>query len=118
LGSCGVEPLLYLLGLWIIRDRPVAFGALLAFGSLHREFTMYAVPALLLIHAADGSLWTKDAVRWMGRAISGFAMMWVALDYVRLHVDGLSLLLQAQMAGKQVCFQAAELAGRFRYVAV
>jgi len=118
LGSCGVEPLLYLLGLWIIRDRPVAFGALLAFGYLHREFTMYAVPALLLIHAADGSLWTKDAVRWIGRAISGFAIMWVALDYVRLHVDGLSLLLQAQMTGKQLCFQAAELADRIRYVAV
>ena len=54
LGSSGVEPLLYMLFLWMLRARPFAFGALLAFGFLHREFTMYAVPALVLVELAAG----------------------------------------------------------------
>ena len=49
LGSSGVEPILYVLFLWMLRKRPFAFGALLVFGFLHREFTMYAVPALVVI---------------------------------------------------------------------
>jgi hypothetical protein len=118
LGSSGVEPLIYLLILWVLRDRPVAFGALLAFGFLHREFTLYAVPALVVINAADGSLWTAAAARWMGRMVLGFALVWVALNFVRLQLDGLSLLLQAQMTGSHICFRAAELADRIRYVAV
>src|SRR5207248_1018979 len=48
-GSSGVEPLLYVLVLWLLRGRPFAFGALCAFGFVHREFTLYALPALALI---------------------------------------------------------------------
>ena len=61
LGSSGVEPLLYVLFLWMLRARPFAFGALLVFGFLHREFTTYALPALVAVHAADRSVWTADA---------------------------------------------------------
>ena len=63
LGSSGVEPLLYILFLWMLRGRPFAFGALLAFGFLHREFTMYALPAIALVELAGGSAWTADTVR-------------------------------------------------------
>ena len=44
LGSSGIEPLIYIVLLWYLRSRPVAFGALLAVGFLHREFTMYSMP--------------------------------------------------------------------------
>jgi hypothetical protein len=116
LGSSGIEPLLYVLILWVLRSRPVAFGALLAIGFLHREFTMYAVPALALVHALDGSLFTRAALAWAARALAGFAAVWVALDYLRLHLEGLSLILQAQMLGRHACVEIAQLPARFRYV--
>src|ERR1700681_340323 len=67
LGSSGVEPLLYVLILWMLRSRPFAFGALLVFGILHREFTLYAIPALLVVQAADRSLWPPGTARWTMR---------------------------------------------------
>ena len=116
LGSTGVEPLLYLLILWSLRDRPFGFGALLVIGSLHREFTLYAVPALIVIQILDRSLWTRATGRWTVRMLSGFGLVWVILDYLRLHIEGASLLLHAQMPGSFVCFRPVELMDRIRYV--
>jgi hypothetical protein len=41
--GASVEPFLYVLALWALRGRPVAFGLVLAVGFLHREFTIFAV---------------------------------------------------------------------------
>lgn len=41
-----VEPWLYVLLLWIARDRPWICGAILGIGSLQREFTLYGAAAL------------------------------------------------------------------------
>src|SRR2546430_341877 len=57
-----VEPLLYVLLLWELRYRPFAFGVLLAFGFLQREFTLYALPAVAFVEIAGGS-WTSETVR-------------------------------------------------------
>ena len=46
-----VEPWLYVLLLWWLRDRPFAFGAMLGIGVLHREFTAYGAAALLMMDA-------------------------------------------------------------------
>jgi hypothetical protein len=46
-----VEPWLYVLLLWWLRDRPFAFGLTLGLGFLHREFTAYGAAALLAIDA-------------------------------------------------------------------
>lgn len=43
------EPFLYVLLLWLLRDRPLAFGVLFAFGFIHREFTIYGVTAIIAI---------------------------------------------------------------------
>jgi hypothetical protein len=48
-GGGNPEPFLYVLILWLLRDRPLAFGAVFALGFLHREFTAYAVSAIVLI---------------------------------------------------------------------
>ena len=74
LGSSGVEPLLYVLILWMLQSRPFAFGALLVIGYLHREFTLYAIPALVVIHAADRSIWSAAAARWMAWMAAGAAL--------------------------------------------
>jgi hypothetical protein len=44
-----VEPWLYVLWLWWLRDRPLGFGAVLGLGMLHREFTAYGAVALLVM---------------------------------------------------------------------
>ena len=46
-----VEPWLYVLLLWWLRDRPFALGLTLGVGVLHREFTAYGAAALLVMDA-------------------------------------------------------------------
>jgi hypothetical protein len=79
-----IEPFGYVLVLWIIRRRPVAFGVLLGFGTLHREFTFLAVPALAL------ACWREPDVRapasLAGRA-AGFLLVWVIVDIIKRNVN-------------------------------
>src|SRR5690606_4591953 len=49
-----IEPLFYALVLWITRRRPVLFGLVFAFGFLQREFTLFAVLAILAL-----DVWTR-----------------------------------------------------------
>jgi hypothetical protein len=116
LGSSGVEPLLYVLFLWMLRSRPFAFGALLVFGFLHREFTIYAVPAMLLVHAFNRSLWSAEAGRWTMWAAAGAALVWLILDDLRFHLEGSSLFLQAQMAGQWACLDVLGPIERIRFL--
>ncbi len=48
-----VEPWLYVLLLWIARDRPWWLGGILGFGMLHREFVVYGAVALLIMDALE-----------------------------------------------------------------
>jgi hypothetical protein len=110
-GAC-VEPFVYVLLLWRLRQRPLAFGAVLAVGFLHREFTIFAVPALVLVEAASGSLWDRANLRragWMG---AGFILVWIVVDAIKLYQAGLSLGLQASSLAGQMCMAPSELAGR------
>jgi hypothetical protein len=116
LGSSGVEPLLYVLILWMLRGRPFAFGALLAFGFLHREFTMYALPALAIVELADRSSWTANTVKRVVQAAAGFVLLWMIIDVAKRYLDGNSLILQARQLGKFACFDGAPIVDRVRYV--
>ena len=44
-----VEPFLWVLVLWLLRARPALLGIALGLAFLNREFTIYAVPALLAV---------------------------------------------------------------------
>ena len=73
-GAC-VEPFLYVLLLWRLKQRPFAFGAVLAVAFLHREFTIFAIPALVFVEAASGSFLDRANLRragWMG---AGFVLV-------------------------------------------
>lgn len=48
-GGGNPEPFLYVLILWLLRDRPLAFGMMFAIGFVHREFTAYGVSAIVAI---------------------------------------------------------------------
>lgn len=54
------EPFLYVLILWVLRDRPFAFGLVFGLGFIHREFTAYGVIAIVAISMlADRRLNTR-----------------------------------------------------------
>jgi hypothetical protein len=53
-----IEPFLWILLLWFVRERPFWFGSLLAVGFLNREFVIYAVPVLVA-----GQLWSRTLFR-------------------------------------------------------
>lgn len=44
-----LEPFLYIVLLWLTRRRPGWFGLIFGIGFLHREFTIYAVAAIVVI---------------------------------------------------------------------
>lgn len=61
-----IEPLLYSLVLWLLRRRSVAFGLVFAFGFLQREFTLFAVLAILIVDGWTGELFTRRRVaHWL-----------------------------------------------------
>jgi hypothetical protein len=68
--SANIGPFVYVVALWLLRERPLWFGAVLGVGFLHREFTIYAVPVLLLGDAMSGALWRPARVRtWLVAAV-------------------------------------------------
>jgi hypothetical protein len=82
-----VEPFLYIVLLWLLRDRPMWFGATLALGFLQREFAVYAVPVLLLGELIAGRLLTRAAVRkWMIAMVTGLAV-WQGVQALQPFAD-------------------------------
>ena len=82
--GAGIEPFGYALLLWALRSRPLAFGALLGFGTLHREFTFLALPAVAL------ACWRDPEYRRPGslaRRAAGFAAVWLTVDVVKRNVN-------------------------------
>jgi hypothetical protein len=69
--GANIEPFLYVLLLWWLRRRPLAFGAVLGFGVLHREFTIFAFSALALLWLLERG-WRRRGV-WRDVAVGGLA---------------------------------------------
>ncbi len=94
--GASVEPFLYVLVLWTLRRRPVAFGVLLCLGTLHREFTILALPALAAAHLVEGR-----AVQWRAvlRGTAAFAGTWIAIDALQHWLRSGSLAQEAQTIG-------------------
>jgi hypothetical protein len=102
-GAC-IEPFVYVLLLWRLRFRPIGFGMLLAFGSLHREFTILALPAIVLVEAGRGSLWAWTNLRRAALMACGFGLVWLIVDDLKMHLAGGALALQVSSLGNQMCF--------------
>jgi hypothetical protein len=78
-----VEPFLYTVLLWLTRRRPVWFGAIFAVGFLQREFTAYALVALVMVEAASGALFSRDAARRAVLAACTAAVVWALVAVLR-----------------------------------
>jgi hypothetical protein len=111
--GASIEPLLYVIVLWLCRTRPVLFGVFLCVGALHREFTIFAVPAIALLQ------WFEHRrIRWPAivRSTAALAVTWIAIDQLKRHVNiagpgadlasgaGGSLALEAVQVGRLLSF--------------
>ena len=82
--GAGIEPIGYALILWLLRNRPLAFGAVLGFGTLHREFVFLALPALAIASLRHRPFWTAPSLAWRA---AGFAIVWIAVDLLKRNVN-------------------------------
>jgi hypothetical protein len=75
--------------LWLTRDRPIAFGMIFLVGFMNREFTAYAVSALLVIEALQGRLWHVGNLRQKGVVLLVFAAGWLLAGQLRAGADAM-----------------------------
>jgi hypothetical protein len=121
--GAGIEPFAYALLLWLIRDRPIAFGALLCFGTLHREFTFLVLPALAMVELGNRTFWSPSALAKRGAA---FAAIWLLVDLLKRNINTLgpsggewasgSAMLGPQTFAKWLSFEWSSYAARLRDV--
>ena len=74
-----VEPFLYVLLIWILRERPLWQGLVLGIGFLHREFTAYGFMAFLVVAALDRSLFTRARLVRVAATLAAAAAVWAAV---------------------------------------
>jgi hypothetical protein len=78
-----VEPCLYVLLLWTLRQRPILMGVVLGVGFLNREFTIYGAFALILLDLSRRRLFTAPAAARYAVAFAAAAAVWVAFQVLR-----------------------------------
>jgi hypothetical protein len=80
-----VEPLLYTILLWLVRERRWAFGVVLAIAVVHREIVVYPAAALLALDVLHGG-WRLRATRerW-AIAVVLIAMASATVEAIRPH---------------------------------
>jgi hypothetical protein len=66
--ASNIESFLYVLLLWLMRANPIAFGLIAGIGFLHREFTAYAVTAIILLEILYGTFFS--AINLKAKAIA------------------------------------------------
>ena len=78
-----VEPLLYVLLLWLTRDRPRWCGLIFAIGFLQREFLLYGLVALLSLEAAQRTLFTRQGLVRRGVMLRTAAVTWLTVQWLK-----------------------------------
>ena len=119
-GGGNIEPFLASLLLWFTRARPLAFGVILAVGLLNREFTAYALAALLVLDALDRSMFTRAYVQTKAVALVAFGATWQLVAGLRpfasVYGPGTSVLTlpppTADTLGARACVDVATLPER------
>ena len=75
-----VEPLIYVLLLWVTRRRPIWCGLILGVGFVHREFAIYGFAALLILDAVRGALFTRDHLKRTVITVGLAAAVWTVVQ--------------------------------------
>ncbi|HEU4938728.1 MAG TPA: hypothetical protein VFT39_19905 [Vicinamibacterales bacterium] len=78
-----IEPSLYVVLIWLTRNRPNWCGITIGLGFLNREFSIYGVAALLVIDAAHRVLFTREGlVRWL-KMFRTAAEVWLVVTWIK-----------------------------------
>jgi hypothetical protein len=78
-----LEPFLYAVLIWLLRNRPVLLGVVLGIGFLQREFTIYALFALLTIEAASRVLFTREQLLQRMVMLVSAAAVWLIVQALK-----------------------------------
>ena len=83
-----VEPYLYSILIWLTRTSPAVCGAIFGVGFLQRQFTVYALAALVVVELMQRRFLTRDAlVRWT-KLLGASAVVWILVQALRLVSSG------------------------------
>lgn len=121
--GASIEPLMYVLLLWALRHRPAAFGAALCAATLHREFTIFALPAAIIAQRVEGRAWRSGS---FARAGGAFAGVWIAVAALTRALnaagppggirEGGSLVDEARLVASWLSFRPAPYVARLHSV--
>lgn len=75
-GGGNPEPFFYVLLLWLLRGRPLAFGVVFGIGFLHREFTLYGLTAIVGLALLNDWRLTPARLRAVALAAVGYLIVW------------------------------------------
>jgi hypothetical protein len=109
-----IEPFVYIAVLWFVRRSPLWFGAVLAIGFRNREFTLYAVPVLLLLELATGELNHGRIRDWLIASVTFFAV-WEAVEGLKRSADLLGPGTRGQLLGGVAGSQVENMINRFNW---
>ena len=107
-----IEPFVYIALLWFLRRRPIWFGVVLAIGFRNREFTMYAVPALIGIELLTGELTRSRARDWLISLVM-FVAVWESISALMPFADLAGPGTRGQLLGGFSGSQIDNLLNRF-----
>ena len=82
-----IEPFVFVLLLWLCRSRPVLFGVIFVIGFLTREFTLYALPALVAVEILEGRYRQPGAIREKAIAAITVVALWQLASVIRGYAD-------------------------------
>ena len=109
-----IEPFVYVALLWFLRDRPLWFGAVLGLGFRNREFTMYAVPALLILQVASGGLGWARVRGWLLAMVTFFAV-WEVVEALMPFADLSGPGTRGELPAVSAESQVTNLVDRFNW---
>ncbi len=78
-----VEPLLFVLLVWLTRQRPRWCGFLFALGFLQREFVLYGLLALLLLEMFQRTLFTRAGLVRRAMMLRTAAVTWLTVQWLK-----------------------------------
>ena len=78
-----LAPFLYTLLIWVTRLRPNWCGLLLGIGFLQREFTVYALVALLGVELLQGTLFNREGVVRRLAMLRTAAEVWLVVQWIK-----------------------------------
>ena len=97
--GANVYPFMYVVLLWMLRDRPFWFGSLLAVGFLQREFTVYGAVIIIGAELLDRPRFSRPVARKWLLALVAFLAVREGILALQPHADLLGPGTRGQLYG-------------------